>query len=83
MAADTDALIHDAQLVEEEIEAEAWFGHAAAEYGAGLGRACGARRVVLFHHKPSRTDDELDLIARRFTSRADVQLATQELILDL
>jgi len=26
----------------------------------------GARRVALFHHKPSRTDAELDEVARRF-----------------
>ena len=68
LARDADLLIHDAQLTAEEVPAEAAFGHAAAEYAAGLAAAAGARRVALFHHKPSRTDDQLDAIGRRFAA---------------
>jgi phosphoribosyl 1,2-cyclic phosphodiesterase len=67
LAADADLLIHDAQLLAEEVPAEAAFGHAAAEYAVGLAVRAGARRVALFHHKPSRTDDQLDAIAWRFS----------------
>jgi ribonuclease BN (tRNA processing enzyme) len=66
LAADADLLVHDAQLVAEEVAAEASFGHAAAEYAVGLAQRAGARRVALFHHKPSRTDDQLDALAYRF-----------------
>jgi phosphoribosyl 1,2-cyclic phosphodiesterase len=66
LAAEADLLVHDAQLVAEEVPAEADFGHAAAEYAVGLAVRARARRVALFHHKPSRTDDQLDAIARRF-----------------
>jgi phosphoribosyl 1,2-cyclic phosphodiesterase len=66
LAADADLLVHDAQLTAEEVPAEAAFGHAAAEYAVGLAVRAGARRVALFHHKPSRTDDQLDALARRF-----------------
>lgn len=66
LAADADLLVHDAQLVAEEVPAEAYFGHAAAEYAVGLAARAGARRVALFHHKPSRTDEQLDAIERRF-----------------
>ena len=66
LAADADLLVHDAQLVAEEVAAEASFGHAAAEYAVGLAQRAGARRVALFHHKPSRTDDQLDAVAYRF-----------------
>ena len=66
LAADADLLVHDAQLVAEEVAAEADFGHAAAEYAVGLAVCAGARRVALFHHKPSRTDDQLDALAYRF-----------------
>ncbi len=66
LAAEADLLVHDAQLVAEEVPAEAHFGHAAAEYAVGLAVRARTRRVALFHHKPSRTDDELDAIARRF-----------------
>jgi phosphoribosyl 1,2-cyclic phosphodiesterase len=66
LASGVDLLVHDAQLVAEEVPAEASFGHAAAEYAVGLAVRAGARRVALFHHKPSRTDDQLDAVARRF-----------------
>jgi len=68
LARDADLLIHDAQLTAEEVPAEAAWGHAAAEYAAGLAARAGARRVALFHHKPSRTDDELDAIGQRFAA---------------
>jgi phosphoribosyl 1,2-cyclic phosphodiesterase len=67
LAAGADLLIHDAQLLAEEVPAEAAFGHAAAEYAVGLAVRAGARSVALFHHKPSRTDDQLDAIAWRFS----------------
>ncbi len=68
LAEGADVLVHDAQLVAEEVPAEAGWGHAAAEYAVELGVRAGARRVVLFHHKPSRTDPELDAVGRRFAS---------------
>ena len=68
LADGADVLVHDAQLLAEEVAAEAAFGHAAAEYAVGLARRAGARQVVLFHHKPSRTDAELDEVARRFAA---------------
>ncbi len=66
LARDVDLLIHDAHLRAEEVAAEGFFGHAAAEYAAGLGVAAGARLVALFHHKPSRTDEEIALTVSRF-----------------
>jgi ribonuclease BN (tRNA processing enzyme) len=68
LARDADLLIHDAQLTAEEVPAEAAWGHAAAEYAVGLAGVAGARKVALFHHKPSRTDDQLDAIGRRFAA---------------
>jgi hypothetical protein len=49
LAAGADVLVHDAQLLAEELATQAAFGHPAAEYAVGLGRRAGARRVVLFH----------------------------------
>jgi len=75
LAADADVLVHDAQLLAEEIPAQAAFGHAAADYAVTLARRAGARRAVLFHHHPSRTDDALDRLAGQFTTapiRVDV-----------
>ncbi len=84
LARHADVLVHDAQLVEEELEREAWLGHAAAEYAVKLGRRCGVKTVVLFHHRPDRVDDALDSIGQRFTSPPpQVTVAAQSLVLDL
>jgi phosphoribosyl 1,2-cyclic phosphodiesterase len=65
LARDADLLIHDAFLLPQEVAALASFGHAAADYAIGLGRRAGARRVLLTHHQPDRTDRELDQLAAR------------------
>jgi phosphoribosyl 1,2-cyclic phosphodiesterase len=33
-----------------------------------LAERAGARQVVLFHHKPDRTDDALDRLVQRFAA---------------
>jgi phosphoribosyl 1,2-cyclic phosphodiesterase len=80
LASGSDLLIHDAQLVAGELAAEASFGHAAAEYAVELGRRAGVRRVVLFHHKPDRTDDELDEIAARLAVASPVYVAAESMV---
>jgi ribonuclease BN (tRNA processing enzyme) len=66
LADGVDLLIHDAQYTAEELPERGAFGHSAAEYAVALGEAAGAGRVVLFHHDPARTDDEVDAIEARF-----------------
>ena len=43
-------------------------GLAAADYAVGLGCRAGARKVVLFHHRPDRTDEALDGLVARFST---------------
>ena len=78
-----EVLIHDAQLLREELEVEAYFGHAAAEYAVELARHANIAHVVLFHHKPSRVDDDLDALAARFDGDPQVTVATQRTVLEL
>ena len=78
-----DVLVHDAQLVREELAAEAYFGHAAVEYAVELARRAEVAHVVPFHHKQSRTDDELDAIAARVGTDYRVTVATQATVLEL
>jgi phosphoribosyl 1,2-cyclic phosphodiesterase len=58
-----DVLVHDAQLTADQLPDGAAYGHAAIEYAVALGRSAGVGTVVLFHHSPRRTDQELDAIA--------------------
>jgi phosphoribosyl 1,2-cyclic phosphodiesterase len=84
LAARADVVVHDAQLLAEEVAAEAAFGHAAADYAVALAARAGARQVALFHHRPDRTDDALDELARRFAAAPlPVVVAAEEQILDV
>jgi phosphoribosyl 1,2-cyclic phosphodiesterase len=86
LAAETDALLHDSQLLTPaELAAEARFGHAAADYAVELGRRARARTVLLAHHRPDRSDDALDELKERFAeaSGVDVIVAAQDAVLQL
>jgi phosphoribosyl 1,2-cyclic phosphodiesterase len=84
LAAGTDALIHDASLLPDEVPAQARFGHAAADYAVGLAVRANARRVVLFHHGPGRTDTELDKLAGRLAGApVPVEVAVEQELLSL
>ncbi|MDO4540471.1 MAG: MBL fold metallo-hydrolase [Syntrophomonadaceae bacterium] len=64
-ARDCSLLIIDAQYSAQEYEQRVGWGHSSWEQSAELGQRCAARRVMLFHHEPRRTDQELDAIQRR------------------
>lgn len=78
LACGVDLLIHDSHLRAEEVEAEGSFGHAAAEYAVRLGELAGARRVALFHHRPERTDAEVERTVARFAERDLAVVAAEE-----
>jgi ribonuclease BN (tRNA processing enzyme) len=63
LARGADVLMHDAFWLDDELDPARTFGHSAAGYPAGLAAAAGTRRVVLLHHRPDRTDCELDKLA--------------------
>jgi phosphoribosyl 1,2-cyclic phosphodiesterase len=84
LAAGVDLLVHDAQLLPEELASEGHFGHAVADYAVGLGKHAGARSVALFHHRLNRTDDALDELAQRLGGGASaVSVATERVALRL
>jgi phosphoribosyl 1,2-cyclic phosphodiesterase len=84
LARGVDVLVHDAQHTAEELPAKATFGHSAAEYAVSLAEAAGARSVLLFHHDPTRTDDQLDDLLTRFAgSRLPVTAAREGDVIDL
>ncbi|MGA9876568.1 MAG: MBL fold metallo-hydrolase [Solirubrobacteraceae bacterium] len=84
LASEADALVHDAQmLTHKELNREARFGHAVCDYPVELGKRAGTRQVVLFHHRPDRTDDALDELARRFDAASGVIPAAQDAVLEL
>jgi len=84
LANGVDVLIHDAQYTAAEFAGRRDFGHSAVEYALGLAEKAQARRLVLFHHDPSRTDDQLDaLVAGCDSPSVDVSAAAEGMALEL
>lgn len=84
LAEGVDLLVTDAQHVRAEFPEAAFLGHATAEYAVELGEAAAAKRVVLFHHDPERTDDQLDEICARLAGSAvPVEAARQGRVFQL
>ncbi len=63
LADGADILMHDSFWYAEDFDPAETLGHAAAEYAVGLAVAAGAKRVLLLHHRPDRTDTELEKLA--------------------
>jgi phosphoribosyl 1,2-cyclic phosphodiesterase len=62
LAEGTDLLIHDAQFTpEEKAELPDW-GHSSWLEAVQAAKEAGARQLILFHHDPLHTDDELEAI---------------------
>jgi len=71
LADGVDLLLHDAQHTAAEYPAVAAYGHSSIDYAVDLGRCAGAAEVLLFHHDPNRTDDELDAIAAAWSTSVE------------
>jgi ribonuclease BN (tRNA processing enzyme) len=85
LASGVDLLLHDAQYVASEWPARLAYGHSTVDYAAGLAEAAGVGRLVLFHHDPSRTDDEIATLTQhaRRGSAVDIVAARQDDTFDL
>jgi phosphoribosyl 1,2-cyclic phosphodiesterase len=69
-----DVLLHDAQYTRAELPGRFTWGHAAADYALELAEACGAARLLLVHHDPNRTDEQVAAIAADLRARARVDV---------
>lgn len=62
-----DILVHDAQYTNKEYHtSKKDWGHTSYEYAINAAARAGVGRLVLFHHDPLRTDDELSRFERIF-----------------
>ena len=53
-------LIHDATYTQDEYPAHRGWGHSTYEDVMTLALECDVEQVVLYHHKPERSDDDID-----------------------
>lgn len=85
-----EVLIHDATWGDAEAAEKIGWGHSSASQAVDLAIAAGVRRLVLFHHAPDRSDNEVDQLlteARRMVQRRGavltVDAATEGLSFDV
>lgn len=58
----TDVLIHDAQYIEQDMPQKFGWGHSSVRQACQLAVEAGVKHLVLHHHDPDRTDDQIDMI---------------------
>ncbi len=84
-----DLLLHDAQYTEQEFGRVPHWGHSTANYAVMVAREAGVKRLMLFHHDPSHTDEEIDRMlaeSRRLAAAApalEVDAAAEGACVDL
>lgn len=61
-----DVMMHDAMYTEERYTSmpvpTQGYGHSTVEIATSLAKAAGVKQLVLWHHDPDNTDDELDKV---------------------
>jgi transcriptional regulator with AAA-type ATPase domain len=83
LAEGADVLIYDAMYTPEEYRGETGssrvgWGHSTYEEGARVARTAGVKQLVLFHHDPSRTDDQVDALVARARALFPSTIAARE-----
>ncbi|MDQ4006231.1 MAG: MBL fold metallo-hydrolase [Actinomycetota bacterium] len=67
VAHDADVMFHDSQYTEEEYAQRIGWGHSSVAHVVTFAEVCAVRQLVMFHHDPLHTDDELEAHLRRAT----------------
>lgn len=76
---DADLLIHDSMYTDEEYAGRVGWGHSTFSQSVRLAREGGVKKLLFFHHDPTRTDDQLDTIVARVRDDALAQGVSVEL----
>lgn len=89
-AESVDVLIHDAQYLPNDMPQKQGWGHSVVDEVLQLGVAANPKQLVLYHHDPDRTDDELDRIGenaarwiRERTRSTELVVAREGLTIEL
>ncbi|UCD31517.1 MAG: MBL fold metallo-hydrolase [Desulfobacterales bacterium] len=76
-----DILIHDCQYTEKEYySSKTGWGHSFFEHAIDSAKAAEVKKVILFHHDPSRTDDELLELEKQYCHPANTHFSPEIII---
>ena len=70
LAHGVDLLIHDGQYTDAEYATRVGWGHSTFAHALEFARLCEVNELVLFHHNPTHTDDDLDAFIDEAVARA-------------
>jgi len=73
-----DVLLHDAQFTSSELASRPHFGHSCVEYAVVLAERGGVDRLLLYHHDPGRSDEQVDALVESCAGRAIKVSAARE-----
>ena len=73
LASGVDVLLRGAPFVTAERERADLFGHGTVEHAVEIAKRARVGRLVLTHHSPFRTDDDVEAIAERVGATAAVE----------
>ena len=65
LAVGADVLVHDCQFSESEYPDRVGWGHSSVAHAVGFARRAEVGKLVLFHHDPDRSDDQVDVLVER------------------
>jgi len=65
-----DILVHDAQFTAKEYRSRIGWGHSSMEQAISNGFAGGVGRLLLTHHDPRRTDQDLQKLHRKLSQKS-------------
>ncbi|MGZ0189947.1 MAG: MBL fold metallo-hydrolase [Alphaproteobacteria bacterium] len=75
---DADIVIYDAMFTEAEFAERPDWGHSTWNEGARLADMVGAKQLVIFHHDPARTDEQVDEILAEAVAARPGTIAARE-----
>jgi phosphoribosyl 1,2-cyclic phosphodiesterase len=78
-ARDADLVIHDAQYMLADMPSKAGWGHSVAEEAVKLTMACRAKRLALYSHDHTRTDDNIAAVEAHCQELVGIAQADLEL----
>jgi phosphoribosyl 1,2-cyclic phosphodiesterase len=64
--AGVDTVVYDTHFLPEEYAKYPHYGHSTPDHALAICALAGVRRLVLYHHAPSHSDDQMDRIAAEY-----------------
>ncbi|MBA3819400.1 MAG: hypothetical protein H0X17_10950, partial [Deltaproteobacteria bacterium] len=64
-----DTVVYDTHFTEDEFSRFPHYGHSTPDQALEVCAAANVRRLVLYHHAPSHSDDQMDKIAAQYLAK--------------